>query len=276
MNAASDSKVIPITSTIEQMRNDGIEFFLSARLEPTVKIPDDAFQKEWPVDCQRVQDLLVSVHFEISNGGVLKSQEKDFLLALLREECRKGGRRLSEFEGVETDRDVIVQAIMLLMNQNDRYEGRTADLVRTLRQRQSEGAISFSEEIPVFTNIFSRRLTRLIPVLKGYGVDTVLEHRETGSHVFLQRLPTFAIEPVSGQLGTDGSSLQSSGQSSVVNRLRGSELQQADDSDGETRVDASDAKSKLCLPNVTKGVESVEQREEGTTAKTEDGEGGGK
>jgi hypothetical protein len=97
----STSTVPSVTATIEQLKKDGLEFYLNSRLEPTVRIPNDAFQKEWPVDSQRVQDLLVAVHYDISEGGILRSLERDFLLAQLREECRNGGRRFSEFEGAE-------------------------------------------------------------------------------------------------------------------------------------------------------------------------------
>lgn len=50
-----------------QLQEDKVEFFLNTHLEPTVLIPSDGFQTEWPVDSQRFQDLLVSVFYEISN-----------------------------------------------------------------------------------------------------------------------------------------------------------------------------------------------------------------
>jgi len=241
----STPTVPSVTATIEQLKKDGLEFYLNSRLEPTVRIPNDAFQKEWPVDSQRVQDLLVAVHYDISEGGILRSLERDFLLAQLREECRNGGRRFSEFEGVETDRDAIVQAVLCHINKNQMFEGRTVDLLQRLRKIQVEGAITFTEEIPVFTNIFSRRLSRLIPVLKGYGIEVTLDHEEDGSHCTLKRLPEFKVEPQLGQPRTDGSPAESSGQSSVASGKQGSELQQTDDSDGDIRVDAPNAKAGL-------------------------------
>ena len=94
------------TRIFTQLQEDKVEFFLNTHLEPTVLIPNDGFQTEWPVDSQRFQDLLVSLFYEISNGEILKTNERDFLTAQIREECRKGGRRLTEPETTATDEDV--------------------------------------------------------------------------------------------------------------------------------------------------------------------------
>jgi len=89
-----------ITDIFSRMRDDDCEFFLNSKMQPTITIPDDEFQNEWPADDQRIQDFIVSLHFELT-GEQLKSAERDFLLAQLREECRKGGRRFSEAEAVD-------------------------------------------------------------------------------------------------------------------------------------------------------------------------------
>ena len=104
------------TEIYTQLQEDKVEFFLNTQLEPTVRIPTDGFQTEWPVDSLRFQDLLVSMFYEISNGGILKSSDRDFLMAQIREECRKGGRELTEPEAAKTDEDVIVQTVVALMN----------------------------------------------------------------------------------------------------------------------------------------------------------------
>ena len=67
--------------------------FLNSRLEPTLHVPDDAFQQDWPAVSQRVQDLLTAIYYDISKGSVLKSSEREFLLAQIQEECRRGVRR---------------------------------------------------------------------------------------------------------------------------------------------------------------------------------------
>ena len=170
------------TDIYTQLQEDKVEFFLNTQLEPTVLIPNDGFQKEWPVDSMRFQDLLVSVFYEISKGEILKSNERDFLMAQIREECRKGGRRLTEPETAETDEDVIVQAILALVNREPEFSNQTVILLKSLRKIQKEGCLSSSEEIPIFTNIFSRKLGRLIPVLRGYGIEVVMEHKESGNH----------------------------------------------------------------------------------------------
>ncbi len=192
MGKASDASWAKI---YKQLQEDKVEFFLNTQLEPTVLIPNDAFQTEWPVDSQRFQDLLVSMFFEIAKG-ILKSTDRDFLMVQIREECRKGGRRLTESEATETDEDVIVQAILALMNRESEFSNQTVILVKNLQEIQKEGRLSSSEGIPIFTNIFSRKLTRLIPVLRGYGVEVVMEHKGNGSHCTLKRMEAFQKESI--------------------------------------------------------------------------------
>lgn len=233
------------TDIYTQLQEDKVEFFLNTHLEPTVLIPSDGFQTEWPVDSQRFQDLLVSVFYEISNGGILKSNERDFLLAQIREECRKGGRRLTEPEAVETDEDVIVQAILLLANSMPKnatapvFNDRTVVLLQRFQGFQRDGSIPCFQEIPIFTNIFSRRLTRLVPVLLGYGVQIDLSHAEDGSRCKLTRLETFKFEPSARQVQpvADGWKSESSDQSSGTTSKPGKDLPPADDADGDFRSD---------------------------------------
>jgi hypothetical protein len=235
----SDTATTPskrITDVFNQMKADGCEFFLNSRLKPTVKIPDDEFQTEWATDDQRVQDLLVSLHYELT-GELLKSPERDFLLTQLREECRKGGRRFSEIEADETEKDVIVQAILCLMNRNIAFRGPMVLLQKRLGDLQATGALHYTGDIPVFTNIFSRRLRRLIPALKGYGVSVSIEHKEDGSHCTLDCLETFQSEPTMAVTQADDIQAEASASSSDVTVRKGKDLPPTDDSDGENRVD---------------------------------------
>ena len=231
-----------------QLQEDKIEFFLNTQLEPMVMNPNDGFQTEWLVNSQRFQDLLMSMYFEISNGGILKSIERDFLMAQIREECRKGGRRLTEPETAEADEDVIVQAVLFLVNSLSKttvttvFNDRTVVLLQKLRSFQTDGSISFAEEISIFTNIFSRKLTRLVPVLRGYGVQVDLSHGEEGSRCKLTRLEAFQFEPNAGQVqpSADGKRNESSGSSSVAKPMTGSKIQRTDGTDGTVRFENDD------------------------------------
>lgn len=246
------------TEIYTQLQEDNVEFFLNTQLEPTVRIPTDGFQTEWPVDSLMFQDLLVSMFYEISNGGILKTSDRDFLMAQIREECRKGGRQLTEPEVAETDEDVIVQAVQHLVQSFPKNTGapvfndRTVVLLQTLRTLQQEGKISYAEEIPIFTNIFSRRLTRLVPVLRGYGVQVDLSHAEDGSRCTLTRLETFNYEPNVGQvvLSADGKKDESSGQSSGGKPITGKQFQQTDGTDGETRLEDDEEVGATAQPGV--------------------------
>lgn len=219
-----------------QLVEDKVQFFLNTELEPTVRIPSDGFRTEWPVDSQRFQDLLVSMFFEITKE-ILKSTDRDFLMAQIREECRKGGRELTEPEVAKTDEDVIVQTVVALMNRVEMYSGLTGLLCMELKKIQNGNALSYSDGIPTFTNIFSRKLNRLIPVLRGYGVDVSMEHKESGSHCTLKRMESFQKEPLPEEILTDGSNNQSSATSSGVTPISGADLPPADDADGEYRAD---------------------------------------
>ena len=231
-----------------QLQEDKIEFFLNTQLEPMVMIPNDGFQTEWLVNSQRFRDLLMSMYFELSNGGILKSSERDFLMAQIREESRRGGRRLTEPEAVEADEDVIVQAVLFLVTSLSKttettvFNDRTVVLLQKLRNFQKDGSISYAEEMPIFTNIFSRRLTRLVSVLRGYGVQVDLSHVEEGSRCKLTRLDTFQYEPNVEQvaLGADDGKVESSVQSSGGKAITGKQLQKTDGTDGETRLEEDD------------------------------------
>lgn len=226
-----DKSTQKLTDVVTQMRKDDYEFFLNSANEPTIMVPDDGFQQDWSADSQRIKDLIQSSYYELT-GNVIKSSDREFLMAQLREECRKGGRRLSQEEEAETDKDVIVQSMLSLFNNHEFFEGRTYDLLEKLRSIQDSGKIGYVDELPVFINVFSRRLRRLIPTLKGYGLDVSIEHKEDGSHCHIKRLDSFETET------TDSSVNESSGQSSGGSSLSGKELDTADGTDGSIRTDS--------------------------------------
>ena len=234
-----ERKKVKRTKLIEQLRTDGMLFGVNTLNVPTVLIPDDQFQKNWPADSQRVADLLYAVYYDL-NDEILPAAERDFVLSQLREECRAGGRWFGETEAEQTERDVIVQAVMCLLNERPAYDGLTAGLLGLLRSLQLNNKIARHEEIPAFTNMFSRRLRRLIPVLKGYGVEVSIRHEEDGSNCSLKRLPGFQREPDSATTlagPADDRSRQPSGQSTGGTATKGKDFRKADGADGETRFD---------------------------------------
>jgi hypothetical protein len=247
-----------------QLREDRTEFFMNSQLEPTLLIPGDGFRQEWPVDSQRVQDLLTTMYYELTTS-ILKSTERELLLSLMREECRRGGRRLTEDEAESTEQDVIVQGIVALVNAaalakkagdsdiNPVFNGRTANLQELLTGLRKKGQISAHEEIPIFTNIFARKLNRLIPVLRGYGIEVAMEHKEDGSYVSVNKLETFQPEMPGEDAKADASGKPSSGESSVGRSNSGSDYEQADDADAEKRYEAHGAKENLVVPTVSNG-----------------------
>lgn len=232
---------------IQQLREEEVQFFLNSILEPTVHIPGDAYQKDWPADSQRVCDFVTAAYYD-QNGTILASAEREFILSQIREECRAGGRRSSETEAPQTDKDVIVQGVLYVMNERAEFDDLTSVLVGLLRTIQLNGKTAQHEEIPAFTNIFTRRFRRLIPVLRGYGVEATMRHQEDGSYSRLVRLPTFQKEPDSATTlakPADGESRQSSGSPSGETAKRGKDFEKADGADGENRFDDPKAKEAL-------------------------------
>ncbi|REJ67328.1 MAG: hypothetical protein DWQ31_11725 [Planctomycetota bacterium] len=231
-----------------RLRGDGLEFFMNSRLEPTVRIPDDGFQQDWPADSMRFQDLALSVAYEANEDTLPKNSEMAFLHAQIREECRKGGRRLSQVEVAETESDAIVQGALCYLNNEIEFDGRTVELVEKLRALQDRGRLSAKDEIPVFTNIFSRRLRRLIPVLRGYGIGTEFRHQEDGSYCKLTRLANFQREVAGDTVmpdASDGSQKEPSGKPSAISSSNGTELQVSDDTDGAARMESPGEKARL-------------------------------
>ena len=217
-----------LKAVVEQMKQDGCEFFLDSSNQPTVMIKDDNFQQDWPANHERVQDHIISLYYELTDGQAVKSSELQLLLALLREDCRNGERRLSQAEEAETEGDVIVQTILCYLSANEGFDGRTCDLMRTLKEIE-ETKLEFSSGIPVFLNVFSRRLRRRIPTLRGFGVGVVIEHKEQGSFCKLSRLENFQADD-----SPDGSAEVSSDRSPS----NGKGLAPADDTDGQTRKES--------------------------------------
>jgi len=239
-----------VTAIVELLEEHGVELFLNSGYEPTVRIPEDVDRQDWPVNGERFRDLVETVLHEVNDKNFLGYNERRLLFSKVREACRKGGRRLSQHEVATTENDPIVQAIICMMNDMEQFSGFTAVLLRNLRKIQEGGQICASPEISKFTNVFSRKLGRLKIVLRGYGVDLDITHKENGSISTLRRLPDFQREldsDTTPEDGPDGVEVQSSASSSGVTPDEGTDLGLTDDDDGETQFDAADAKEKLTL-----------------------------
>lgn len=211
------------------LKEDKVQFFVNSVLEPTVHFPDDAYQKDWPVDSQRFHDYLNTTYHHLTKQ-LLTPPLRELLLSLFREECRQGVRRLSENESSRSENNPIVQGILYLMNKQDDLDLLTSDLARQLFDLQKDGRIAQRPDIPTFTNVFSRQLNRLIPVFKGMAIEVTIRHEEDGSHCKMDRLPGFLTEP-------DDSDDQSSLKASVATRSSATALGIADDTYGPIRMD---------------------------------------
>jgi len=178
-----------LSEIVLQKLEEKVEFFLNSRLEPMIRVAEDGFQREWPVSSERVLDLLYAIHFEASAGEILRKNQREFLLSQIREKCRRGKRRFSECEADDAETNPVVQAVLCYINDHERFEGRTAILLEILKDSQ------FVDRLPVAPSTFSRRLRQSIEMLRGFGVEVSISHREDGSHCLISRTESFAIEP---------------------------------------------------------------------------------
>lgn len=225
---STNGKEVKLKDVVQQMGKDGCEFFVNSSNQPTVMIADDSFQQDWPANHERVQDYIIALYYDLSEGKSLKAADLQLLMSLLREECRNGERRLSQDEEAKTDGDVIVQAILLYLSTVDQFEGPTVELLEMLKLIEVK-KLNYTSEIPAFLNVFSRRLRRRIALLRGFGVSVTLEHKEKGSFCTLARMENFQAED-----DPDGSVVLSS----VVSTGQGKDMAVADDTDGQIRKES--------------------------------------
>lgn len=251
----------------ESMKKD-CEFFLNSEGEPTIRIPDDNGQSEWRADDPRVRDYLTKEFLDINQEhadkwgqkdpqAMLKSNEIDFILALIREECRSGGIKYSPVEEERIEADAIFQGCVMLVNELQDLDIRSCHLAAGIKNLRDQGHIS-GNNLPVLTNLFTRRLRRLAPALAAAGIEVVIEHKEDGSHTKLKTLPNFVQDANAIPVirNADGSltitPIESSGKKSKQDK----DLEGADDADGEKRTDPPEAKQNL---NVAEGEQGPEQ-----------------
>ncbi|MBX9681563.1 MAG: hypothetical protein K2X38_22640 [Gemmataceae bacterium] len=99
----SNRKTAPLSKVIKQLIDDGEQFFVNSLLKPVVHIPDDPYQQYWEVTHERFLAHVSSVYHALTNE-YLKTAERDMLIELLKEECYKGGRRLTGVASATTAR----------------------------------------------------------------------------------------------------------------------------------------------------------------------------
>lgn len=229
----------PLTEVIARLRRDGADFFLNSTLEPTISIREDYFQQVWPANSERVRDLVLVTYYDLTRQPIDGVEMKQ-LMAMLREECRVGGRRATEIEAMKAEEQAIVQGILCLLNGRESYVGRTATLLQLLQDLQAHRKITDADRLTPLVNVFSRRLKRLIPTLRGFHVAGELTHREDGSHCSLRRLDGFEREPEAAPRiapsndDTDAAALLVS---SVGSRDVGRDLGPSDAADGNFRFE---------------------------------------
>lgn len=213
------------TCMVREMAKQEVEFFLNSANEPTVRMPTDPFQQEWPADSQRVIDHMQLLYHEVEKSLPSRAH-LNLSMMMLREECRNGGRRLSQAEEAEKDNDPILQTLHEFTSSKCSYHGRTSILLSALRDIHFSRNDHIGTVFTPFIHVFSRKLRRLIPTLRGFGIEVSISHQEDGSYCTVKRLPDFQVEV------TDASEDQTS---APYTRL-GTNLPEPDGTDGNIRM----------------------------------------
>jgi hypothetical protein len=128
----------------------------------------------------------------------------------------------------------------------------TATLLTKLNEPNVIRHVKGVEELPALVNIFSRRLNRLTPALRGLGIEVSIWHKEDGSYCSLKRLGHFVKE-------ADALTRQASGDPSVTTTKKGKDFKPADGSDGSERFD--DAPIKELPPKPEAHVQAPAQED---------------
>jgi hypothetical protein len=223
-----------------RLRSDGVEFAVNSELVPIARITDDGFRTEWEINSERFMDYLIATCMFDSELNVWTSNDMSVVTALLREDCRRGGRSVTEVEVRKIESDPIVQTLLSYMEGQDEFFHLTGTLLMKLKEIEGQHSFFSSKSITGFVSAFGCQLRRLIPVLRAYGIEVTFVHREDGSHVRLRRLATFAPLGVVHHEAdaADGMIDASSEEPSVVTAVLGRSLVPTDGTDGKTRVDA--------------------------------------
>lgn len=252
MNSPRETDLSWQEKVVSRLRSEGVEFALNSELIPIARIKDDGFRTEWEIDSQRFMDYLVATCMFDPDTKVWNAYDMRVLTSLLREDCRRGGRSVTEVEVTRIESDPIVQAILSLMDEQPEFEDLTSELLSSLKSIEGRYGFFSSKTITGFVSAFGCQLRRLIPVLAGYGVAISFEHRESGSWVKVRRLPTFAPLGVVRHEAdaADGVIDASSEEPSVVTSVLGRGLVPTDGTDGKTRFDADPS---VAGQNVTEG-----------------------
>jgi hypothetical protein len=181
-----------IGQLVKFLSENGYEFAMNADSKPiAVNLQDEYFHL---VDSQEFEDLLNLSWYDFFTGQFLQPNDLKLLMSLIREDCRKGGKYLTEVEIEENQEHPIVQLVLEFMCDAVSFDGTTARLRHELQSYAKRLNIYGDETISPFTTIFSRQLRRLIPVLAECGIDVVMKRTEKGSHTILRRNAKFQLE----------------------------------------------------------------------------------
>ena len=171
---------------VKELRRQGFEFFVDAKKSPRVKFPNET--GDYPAGHVRIADTLRVIAYETRSEMLAKS-EVEFLLAVIRTECHRGGQRICDTNIKAAEASATFQAVLRFFTCRDQWEGRTTDFREELTRAQGDEAVPCY--LPVFTNVFSRELNRHRDALRHYGIEVQFTRRQDGSHIKLTRLPGF-------------------------------------------------------------------------------------
>lgn len=181
------------------IEGDGVTLLLDARGQPFAVVSIDGQLSHHPIDSVRFEDLLISLFF--SDTETFPSRQSlQYARRLIREDCRRGARKLAEFECEDFEENLLVHVLVAVVQTcGSDFEVATSELHRLVSERADRRGI-WSFDISPFVNVFARRLRRLSCELAAVGLRVDFTHREDGSYCRVTRTDAWKPE------GTEGSS----------------------------------------------------------------------
>ena len=173
-------------------QSEGLEPFCDDLETPLAILPDDA-HRAWKLASERVR-VWIHERFFSQTNRFLSPSDLSAVIRLLQGEAWRAPRRSLQENPVwqEIEASPVGQAIAIYGNIRGNFQGRTATFLNALLRTDIQSRIApRSQHFPRITQVFSRRLSALIPLLRVIGLELVIEHREDGSHCTLTVQPHF-------------------------------------------------------------------------------------
>lgn len=175
-----------------------LEPFCDELRTPSVVIPDDPIERVWTIQSDRVKSWIAEKFFA-NTDRMIADRDINQVLRVLEGRAWKTPRRVPKDEATwdVIERNPVALSLIIYANQYGDFDGLTRQLYKSVSHPIIQNKLmALANKFPVNTQVFSRRLKDVIPLLKTIGLEIALRHEEIGSHCTMKMVrPTFTQEP---------------------------------------------------------------------------------